>query len=82
MKPYQETRAIVNCCHNIVKKNLKLKNKQLQKLRPLRTQIKILSDPKISISNKNKFLNQKDNKLFLTTLLSAILPILIQQINV
>lgn len=71
---YEETRAIVNCCHNILNGNIKLTKRQERKLRKYRGQMKRLVNPSTSLRAKRHMLNQRGG--FIGTLLSVALPAL------
>lgn len=72
---YDGTKALIDCCHNINKGNLKLTKTQKRKLSKYKNQMLAMTNPKIALYKKNRILQQKGGA-FLGALLGAAIPAL------
>ena len=64
--------CLADCCHNLLKGNIQITKQQKKRLEPYKETLRKLTKP-ISVNRKRKLIQRGG---FLTTLLSAVIPVL------
>lgn len=73
-------KAIVECVYNVLKRNVLLKQKRVQRLKKYKKTLRNLANPKKSIKQKKKFIVQSGGS-FLPILLQPIVSFLFDQLT-